>query len=91
MMTPKLTDEMRTDLSRQADSPVTVEDDQTNIQYVLLPLDIYERVRAVFDDSDIDIVETYPAQSRVVGAAGWDDADMHVYDQYGLHRKPASV
>jgi hypothetical protein len=89
MMTPKLTDEMLSALSRQADRPVTVEDDQTHIHYVLLPLEIYERVRAVFDDSDFDLVETYPAQSRVAGAAGWDDPEMDVYDQYDLHRKPA--
>ena len=53
-MTPKLTDEMRTALSRQADRPVTVEDDQTHLQYVLLPLEIYERLRAIFDDSTFD-------------------------------------
>jgi hypothetical protein len=88
-MTPKLTDEMRTALSRQADRPVTVEDDQTHLQYVLLPLEIYERLRAIFDDSTFEIAETYSAQSRVAGAAGWDDPEMDVYDQYDLHRNPA--
>ena len=86
-MTPKLTDEMRSALNRQVDRPVTVEDEQTHVHYVLLPLDVYERVRAVFNDSTVDISETYPAQSRVAGAAGWDDPEMAVYDNYDLHRK----
>ncbi|MSR59463.1 MAG: hypothetical protein EXS05_17770 [Planctomycetaceae bacterium] len=86
-MTPKLTDEMRDELSRRIGEPLTVEDDQTHIQYVLLPLDVYERVRAVFDDGTFDVAETYAAQSQVAGAVGWDDPEMAVYDRYDLHRK----
>lgn len=86
-MTPKLTDEMRSALNRQAGHPVTVEDEQTHMHYVLLPLDAYERMRALFDDSAFDIAETYTAQSRVAAAAGWDDPEMAVYDNYDLHRK----
>ena len=86
-MTPKLTDEMRSALSLQAGQPVTVEDEQTHVHYVLVPLDVYDRVRAVFNDDTFDIAETYPAQSQVAGASGWDDPAMAVYDNYDLHRK----
>ena len=86
-MTPKLTDEMRSALSQQAGQPVTVEDEQTHVNYVLLPLDVYLRVRDVLDDESFDITETYTAQSQVAGASGWDDPEMAVYDNYDLHRK----
>lgn len=88
-MRPKLTDEMRDELSRRVGEAVTVEDDRTHVQCALLPLDIYERIRAVFDDGTFDIAETNAAQSQVAGAAGWDDPEMAVYDQYDRHRKPS--
>jgi hypothetical protein len=32
--------------------------------------------------------ETYPAQERAAGAAGWDDPELNEYDEYDEHRKP---
>lgn len=85
-MTPKLTDEMRDELKRQAGQPVTIEDDLTHVRHVLLPFDVYERVRAVFDDDTFDIAETYATQCQVAGGAGWDDPEMKIYDNYDLNR-----
>ncbi|MBI3862187.1 MAG: hypothetical protein HY290_09860 [Planctomycetia bacterium] len=86
-MTPKLTSEMREALLQQPGQPVTVEDDQTHLHYVLLPLSVYQRVRLIFGDESFDVTDTYAAQSAVAGAAGWDDPEMDVYDQYDVHRK----
>lgn len=86
-MTPKLTPEMREALLQKAGQPVTVEDDQTHLHYVLLPLTIYQRVRAIFGDESFDVADTYTAQSTVAGAAGWDDPEMAVYDDYDSHRQ----
>ena len=85
-MTPKLTEEMREAIRQQAGQPVTVEDEQNHLHYVLLPLEVYQRVRTVFADEQFDVVDTYAAQSAVAGAAGWDDPEMDVYDDYDAHR-----
>lgn len=85
-MIPKLTPEMRDALLQTPGQPVTVEDDQTHLHYVLLPLKIYQRVRSLFGDDSFDVADTYPAQSAAAGAAGWDDPEMAVYDDYDSHR-----
>lgn len=85
-MLPKLTNEMRVALSQRGGEPLTVEDEQTHKRYVLMPLEVYERVRAAFDDSAFDVVETYPAQGQAAGATGWDDPEMDAYDDYDRHR-----
>jgi hypothetical protein len=85
-MIPKLTPEMREALLQRAGEPVTVEDDQTHVHYVLLPLNVYQRVRTIFGDESFDVLDSYAAQSAVAGAAGWDDPAMAVYDDYDSHR-----
>jgi hypothetical protein len=85
-MTPKLTAEMREALLQKPGQPVTVEDDQTHLQYVLLPLEDYYRVRSIFGDESFDVADAYAEQSAVAGAAGWDDPEMDVYDDYDSHR-----
>ncbi|MEW6668515.1 MAG: hypothetical protein AB1512_25160 [Thermodesulfobacteriota bacterium] len=47
--------------------------------HAILPMEIYERVRPLLDDSDFQVAETYLAQERVA-AADWDAPDMDVYD-----------
>ena len=86
-MTPKLTPEMREALLQKAGQPVTVEDDETHLRYVLLPLSVYLRVKAIFGDESFDITDSYAAQSAVAGAAGWDDPEMDVYDDYDSHHR----
>lgn len=84
-MTPKLTPEMRAALKNKTGHPVTVEDEQTHRHYVLLPLDVYQRVQSIMAD-DFDVADSYSAQSQVAGASGWDDTAMDVYDKYDAHR-----
>ncbi|MEI8375249.1 MAG: hypothetical protein WCJ35_20705, partial [Planctomycetota bacterium] len=52
---PKLTDEMREALQDKTRQPVQVEDEQTHRQYVLLPLEVYQRVRSIFRNDEFDI------------------------------------
>ena len=54
--------------------------------YFLVAGDLYERFRALFNDEDFDIRETYAAQSKVAGKAGWDDPEMDAYDDYDSAR-----
>jgi hypothetical protein len=86
-MHPKLTAEMREALLQQPGRPVTVEDDETHLHYVLLPLSIYQRVSSIFADESFDATDTYAAQSAVAGSAGWDDPEMDVYDHYDANRR----
>ena len=86
-MPPKLTAEMRDALIQRRGQPITVEDDQTHLRYVLMPLNVYQRVRSIFADESFDVTDTYGAQSAAAGAASWDDPEMDAYDHYDAHRK----
>jgi hypothetical protein len=85
-MSLKLTDEMREAVQQRAGRPVAVEDEQTHVQYVLLPLQIYRQLQADFTDESFDPTDAYSAQSLTAGAAGWDDPEMSIYDNYDAHR-----
>lgn len=80
-MTPKLTDEMRTLLQQQPGQPVTVEDDQSHDRYVLLPLDTYQKIRALVGDEPFDVRETYEAQEQALSHV-WDDPELDAYNNY---------
>ena len=84
-MSPKLTNEMREALHTQR--AVHVEDEQTKKQYVLLPLEVYQRIRSILD-SEFDISETYAAQDEAL-AKVWDDPELDVYNDYDAY-KPRS-
>lgn len=85
MMT-KLTSEQRGDLQQHGNKPVPVVDPETNAVYFLVPSDLFERLRNLFDDEPFDVRETYAAQSEVAGKAGWDDPEMDVYNDYDAHK-----
>lgn len=85
-MTLKLTAEMREALQQRPGQPVTVEDEQTHMNYVLVPLHVFERVRALLVDDAFGPADAYAAQSAAAGAAGWDDPEMDVYNSYDANR-----
>jgi hypothetical protein len=87
-MTPKLTDEMREALRDKARLPVQVEDEQTHERYVLLPLEVYRRVRPIFRGEDFDVTDTYAAQDEAL-AKVWDDPELDVYDDYDTQGRPS--
>ncbi len=79
-MIPLLTDEQLQALETQADSPLRLFDPVKNRTYVLLPAEVYERARAVFERNEFDIREAYPLMDDVARKAGWDDPAMDIYD-----------
>lgn len=85
-MSLKLTDEMREAVQQRTGRPVAVEDEQTHIQYVLLPLHIYQQLQSILTDESFGPTDAYAAQSLTAGAAGWDDPEMSIYDNYDAHR-----
>ena len=47
--------------------------------HAILPLELYERIKPLLDDSDFKVAETYVAQEQVA-AEDWDAPEMSVYD-----------
>jgi hypothetical protein len=87
-MTPKLSDEQRSALEQHAGQPVFVVDPVKHLEYVLIPAEIFERVRALLGTEEFDIRETYAAQEQALGTAGWNDPAMDAYNDYDSHRPP---
>jgi hypothetical protein len=85
-MAPTLTPEQQGALDAQPDVPLRVIDPRNQAVYVLLSAKEYQKVKALFEDSDYDIAETYPAQMESAMRAGWDDPAMDAYNDYDAHR-----
>ena len=81
-----LTPKQRNDLQQHGDKPMPVIDPVTHKVYVLLAGDVFERFKALLEDEPFELGEAYAAQSATAGAAGWDDPEMDVYDNYDAHK-----
>lgn len=81
-MTTKLTPEQRDELNQHGNRPVPVIDPVTNAVYFLVAGDLFERFKGLLDAEQIDVEETYAAQSLVAGQSGWDDPEMDIYNDY---------
>jgi hypothetical protein len=66
----ELTAEQQQALNEGASFPAQFVNPRTNETYVLLPTELYERVRTILDDEDeiAAVRETYPAVSAVLDA-----------------------
>ena len=72
-----LTPEQRQEIQKAGAEPVRISDPETQTEYVILKADIYERIRALADDT----TAAYPLAMKVFGHHGWDDPQM---DEYNL-------
>ena len=86
-MASKLTVEQRLDLQQHGNKPVPVVDPETQAVYFLVSSDLFERLRGVIGNDELDVRATCAAQSAVAGQAGWDDPEMDVYDDYDTHKR----
>lgn len=80
-MTPTLTDDQLRAVADQPGEPVRLTDPATNRSFVLLPVEVYDRLVG-----DVLPADAYPALDRAF-AAGWDDPKMDDYDRYEEVRK----
>jgi len=87
-MTPKLSDEQRAALEQQAGRPVLVIDPVRQAEYVLIPAETYQRMRALLAPEHFDIRATYTAQEQALGAGGWNDPALDAYNDYDAHHLP---
>src|SRR4051812_13376155 len=85
-MAPKLSDEQRQAIEEHGGEPVYVDDPVKRVQYVLVPANVFERLRVLMTAQVFDLVETYPGQEQTLSTAGWDDPQMDAYDRYDDYR-----
>ena len=83
-MTPQLTDELRQALADQPGEPVQVEDPVSHARYVLVQLDVYEKLQRAmdYDASEPDPRAFYPAFAEAV-REDLDAPGMERYDGDG--------
>jgi hypothetical protein len=85
-MTTKLSDDLRQAIEKGNGSPLLVVDADTNVRYVLMRAEQYERVKAVFEheDREYDPREAYPFVEEVMRE---DDANDPALASYQSFRK----
>lgn len=64
-------------------------DEISRESFVLPPLAQYDRVKALVSADEFDVRETNAAQSAALGAAGWDDPELDIYNDYDANRQQA--
>jgi hypothetical protein len=83
-MTTKLSDDLRQAIEQEGGSPLHVVDAATNVHYVLMRADQYEKVKAVFEheDRDFDPRETYPFVEQVMREDDANDPTLSSYQSF---------
>ena len=85
-MTPVLTDEQRKAIEEGHGAPVYVLDTASQAAYVLIPVESFQRIRALFGGEDpFEIRETYAVQDETAAQA-WSHPEDAAYDDYDVHR-----
>jgi hypothetical protein len=79
----QLTEEQHRSLLAAGDALPTVVDSVTWATYVLLPTEVYARVKPLLDFSP---AEAYPAIDQAF-REGWDDPKMAEYDRYEEYKR----
>jgi hypothetical protein len=87
-MAAQLSDELRRELEQHGDRPVEVVDAATQKVYLLIPREQYERLKPIFEDEPLSVLEQRELLRQAGRRAGWDDAEMDAYDHYDELRAP---
>ena len=61
---------------------VEVIDPATNRAYLLVPRELYDRLKPLFEEDPLTREEQRRLLQDAGRRAGWDDADMDAYDRY---------
>jgi hypothetical protein len=77
----ELTEEQRKALGEGRESPLTLVDPKTQIAYVLVRQDVYDRLTGLLDD-DWTPEERLQLLAESGRRAGWHDPAMDAYDNY---------
>jgi hypothetical protein len=70
-------------MATDAESPPRVIDPSTHTKYVLVPEEVYDRVKRLFesDENNQFVREMTPHVMELFGREGWDDPAMDVYNE----------
>jgi hypothetical protein len=71
-----LTPEQRQEIRMAGEGPVRLADPETQMEYVIVRADEYDRICASADDARA----AYPLAMKVFGQDGWDDPQMDEYN-----------
>ena len=78
----KLTKELQQAVQEANGQPIRLVDPKTNLEYVVLPAEIFDRVQHVFCDANPLTIEEQRALLVQVGlSVGWDDPQMDAYNE----------
>ena len=84
---PAITPEQRQAIERAGGEPARLIDPASQVSYVLLRAEDYERLQAASSDSAQDWpAVAYPLIDEVFGKSGWDDTRMDEYNDYESRR-----
>ena len=86
-MSVSLSSEQRQAVANRPGEPVELVDETSHARYVLIPAEQFDRIKALLINDEFDVRETYAAQSAALAAAGWDDPELDIYNDYDSHRK----
>jgi hypothetical protein len=83
-VTARLPDELRTAVTAHPGELLELIDEQTQMVYVLMPAEEFQRLKAAPDD---ELGDTYAAQIESAMEAGWNGPRMDDYNDYDAHRE----
>ncbi|HEY3396002.1 MAG TPA: hypothetical protein VGK58_25085 [Lacipirellulaceae bacterium] len=86
-MSITLSAEQRQAIADHPGEAVEIVDEVSQARFVLLPAEQFDRIKALFSNDDFDVRETYAAQNSALAAAGWDDPELDIYNDYDANRK----
>lgn len=68
------------------DQPLRVVDPDTHTVYVLVKAELFDQAQAALQE-DVELADTYAAQSAAALRAGWGAPEMADYDHYDESRR----
>ena len=82
-----LTKELQQTVQNADEQPIRLVDPRTNLEYVVLPAEIFDRVQGVFYSANPLTIEEQRAMLVQVGlSVGWDDPKMDAYNELDPRR-----
>ena len=77
-----LSKEIQQAIQDSQETPVRLVDPETNVEYVVLPVETFERMRkgVYYDDGPITEEEQTALLIEFGQRAGWDDPEMDIYN-----------
>jgi hypothetical protein len=75
-----ITPDIRKAIEQAGEQPVRLADPETNSVYIIVRVEVYERMCAQCDD--FAIRDAYPLMNQVAAREGWDDPSMDIYNEY---------